>query len=266
MRIVRPPVTLTWRLPLLIGLAAAGVGVWILRPSFEQATAWASRGLVRVGEWTANRIGPAPSVRQLTRERDALRSQLLAVSLELSETKRQLETSQTLESLQAFLEEQSFRTVTAAIIAYSPDPGVESIVIQRGTAQGVVDGLAVITDRGIVVGTVIRTQTTTAVVRLLTDSQSRLLGKVQNQAQSRGLVVGERGLSLAMQFLPHQDQIAAGQTVVTSGLDPRIPPDLLIGTVEGVNLRAGELFQTARLRSPVEFSRLRVVAVVLGRQ
>lgn len=265
MQPVRSSVPFGSRLPYLLGLIGLAIVFWLFRPWLESFSAWAGSTVSRVGNWTADQLGPPENVSQLKRERDTLRAQLVSVSQELSATRLELETSQTLDILNAFLAEQSLRTITASVIAYSPDPGIESIVIQRGTDHGISDGLAVMTDRGIVVGKVIRTDSTTAVVRLLSDSQSRLLGKVQNQSQSRGLVVGQRGLSLTMEFLPHQDAIEPGQTVVTSGLEPKIPPDLLMATVERVNRKSGELFQTAQLQSPVDYLRLRVVAVVLGR-
>lgn len=251
------------RLVLLIlaGLSVAGLLVvsGIGRP-FE----WVSYPFSRVGAWL-QAIATPSNTAELVQERDALRQQLLAVSQRLSETQRQLETAQTIQQLESFFEQESLQAVMAFVIAYSPDPGIQSVVIQRGRRDGIEDGQAVITDTGVVIGTIVRTESTTATVRLATDSLSRILAKVQNESNSRGIVTGERGLSMVMNFIARNDRVESGQSVVTSGLDPKIPPDLLIGTIETTSSRAGELFQSAIIRTPVELQRLHAVAVVQSR-
>ncbi len=261
MRAVRRQTGFPLRAAGFIAVAVAMViGVWYY--GFGAVIGSVAQPLSRAGSWIATTFRPASSTRALTAERDDLRAQLLAVTTQLTEAQRKLETVSTLEQLEDFLQQQPYTSTVASVIAYSPDPGVQSVVIQRGRAHGLAPGQAVVTEHGVVIGTLSRVDAQTSIVRLVTDSQSQLLAKVQNDAQSRGIVSGERGLSLAMKFLPRNDQVTKGQTVVTSGLDPNIPPDLLIGTVEDTAAQAGELFQTAVIKSPVEFQRLRAVAVI----
>ncbi|MBI2984535.1 MAG: rod shape-determining protein MreC [Candidatus Kerfeldbacteria bacterium] len=218
----------------------------------------ATKAVGTVRRWL---VMPA-DVAALRHERDALQQQLLAVSQQLAEARGRLEVAANLSQLAEFLDQANISSITASVIAYSPDPGVQSIAIQRGRRHGVTEGLAVVASDGTMVGTVARVHNQTATVRLLTDGQSRVLAKVGNQSSSRGLIRGERGLTMIMEFIPKNDRLGPGQIVATSDLDPRIPPDLLIGTVEHVQLQPGALFQSARVRSATTFNRLGLVAVV----
>ncbi|MBI5467204.1 MAG: hypothetical protein HY975_03245, partial [Candidatus Kerfeldbacteria bacterium] len=80
---------------------------------------------------------------------------------------------------------------------------------------------------------------------------------------SLGVVKGERGLALRMEFIPKNDTVEPGQAVVTAGSEHSIPPDLLIGTIQQPSIRAGELFQNSTVTTSVDVQRLQVVAVVL---
>jgi rod shape-determining protein MreC len=255
MRLSRWLVLLASTVILIAGLIQFGGG---------SVLGWFSRPLSSAGQLVTERFNPSSAADDAA-EVKQLRAQLLAVSQRLTETQRQLEVTGSLGDLEEFLQDQPIQAIAALVIGYSPDLSIQSIVIQRGSRHGVEPGLAVITEQGIVIGIVTRADPTTSTVRLLIDTQSRLLTKVQNDAQSRGILIGERGLAVAMQFIPRNDVVTVGQTVVTSGLDPNIPPDLLIGTVQETTARAGELFQTAVVQTPIEFQRLNVVAVVRPR-
>lgn len=99
-------------------------------------------------------------------------------------------------------------------------------------------------------------------VLLITDRQSVLASRIQNQQQSPGVIRGERGLALQMGFIPKNDTVKNGDTVVTSGTEPLIPPDILIGSVASSSSRAGDLFQQAIITPSAPLERLRVVAVI----
>lgn len=238
------------------------MGVVLLRYGGGQTVSWVARPLAAVGTWFQDQFGPKQSLNDITRERDQLRDQLLAVSQRLATTQHQLEAVHALDQLETFLENQNIQADKTFVIGYSPDPGIQSIVIQLGEQDGIRVGQAVITETGVVVGVVTRVDASTSTVRLVIDSQSRILAKLQNDTQSRGIIVGERGISISMQFIPRNETVEQGTTAVTSGLDPLIPPDLLIGTIQETTTRAGELFQSAVIQSPIEFRRLSVVAVV----
>lgn len=265
MQAARRPNSVPVRFSVIAATVAAAVLLIVFHTWFSQVFSSVARPAASVGRWLSTHVQAPANIRSMQRERDQLRAELRQVSQQLAISQKKLEDSQTLANLDKFVNQAHLDAIVAAVIAYSPDPGVQSVVIQQGTDRGVAPGLAVITNDGILIGVVVRATTATATVRLLFDSQSKVLAKIQNEAQSRGLILGQRGLAIKLELIPRNDKVEAGQTVVTSGLDPKIPPDLLIGTVRSTTAEAGGLFQTADVSSPIEFNRLTAVAVVKAR-
>ena len=73
-------------------------------------------------------------------------------------------------------------------------------------------------------------------------------------------------MSGLIQILPESliNQIAAGDLVITSGLEPNIPRGLVLGSVDSIIKEVRNPFQTAIIRSPVDFNNLDYVLVIIG--
>ena len=221
------------------------------------------RPFVAAGQWLRHQFSFGQGADDLRQENARLQQQVTTLSLRLSESQQKLELDADIRAITSAIQPLRRQTVTAPVVTINPEPGVQSVVIQAGQDQGVRAGLAVIGTEGVMIGKVQKVLDTTSVVLLLTDTQVPVAARLQNEAQSPGLIRGERGLSLTMQFIPKNDQVQVGQTVVTAGTEANIPPDILIGTVERSSSRAGDIFQTAIISSPVQFNRIKAVAVIL---
>lgn len=144
-----------------------------------------------------------------------------------------------------FQEQDNDQAVTARVI-YEADDGVSRmLVLDRGAADGLSVGQAVVAGDGVIVGKVASVRQATAKVMLLTDSRSRLAVTVQNATETLGVLEGDRGLSLSMQLVPQTEALSAGQTVITSGLEPGIRRGLVVGTIDKVDRPPREPFQSA---------------------
>jgi rod shape-determining protein MreC len=74
--------------------------------------------------------------------------------------------------------------------------------------------------------------------------------------------VGGTGESmLVMKYVPNEDDVAAGQRVVTSGMDRIFPRDLPVGTI--VDIKAGSTFKQIRVRPAANLEQLQEVFVLL---
>lgn len=232
---------------------------------------WVSRLVIQsvypvvvAGRWVGEQAHLSPSNKRITQERDALRRQVSDLTNRVYESSVQLETVSSLEALKAFSQSTHRNIVTAAVIAASPDPGVQSIIINRGSDDGLRHGLLVVSEQGSVIGKLVTVRQAFSTVLLIPDRQSVIAARVQNAAQSPGIIRGERGLALQMGFIPKNDEVKNGQTVVTTGTEPDVPPDILIGTITSTSLRTGDLFQQAIVTPAAAFLRLHVVAVIVA--
>lgn len=162
-----------------------------------------------------------------------------------------------------FLEERPVKYVAAKIVTGISDPLSQSVIINRGRKDGITKGLAVVADKGILVGKVYEVRDNFSKVLLLTDSQSKVAATIQNLDLTIGLVEGQFGLSFAMTNIPQNQAVAEGDLIVTSGLEGNIPKDLLIAQVESVNQVESEIFKTAILKPVIPFNNLSYVLVII---
>lgn len=158
---------------------------------------------------------------------------------------------------------QNWRYVTADVIGRDVNGVVRVIFINAGTRDGVAVGDPVVTPAGLV-GRVTRVSATGASVLLITDQNSSVNARVQNQRNERGLVRGSLSGELVLDFIDINGELAEDQQVFTSGETQNFPPNLLIGQIDSVRLSRDELFRQASVRSLVEFDNLDLVLVIVN--
>ncbi|MEI6039799.1 MAG: rod shape-determining protein MreC [Candidatus Berkelbacteria bacterium] len=177
-------------------------------------------------------------------------AQLNEVSYENEILKKELKFSQS-QSLNMAL-------VPSAIIGRASGY-LKSVVIDKGEKDGVVKGQAVVSE-GFLVGIIKSVQADSAEVTLVTDYNS-LVPAILQDSRGTGLLRG--GLEgLVVEDIPLNIGTKNGESVVTSGLGGQIPAGLVIGKVQNLISKPGEIFQKVSIGSPIDFSRLEVLFVV----
>lgn len=214
------------------------------------------------GRWVSERSGLSIGGQQSDRERQELRQQVTELTVRLYEANLLLESSQAVEQLQNFARQTKRNLLLAHVITTSPDPGIQSIVVDQGSDDGVAVNQIAVAENGLVIGRVVNVRQNISTILLLSDRQSVIAARLQNKAQSAGVIRGERGLTLRMEFIPKNDDVQPGQIVVTAGLDADTPPDLLIGVVSATASRSGDLFQQATIKPAAELQRIKTVGIV----
>ena len=128
-------------------------------------------------------------------------------------------------------------TLAAEVIAGNPNPGMRTMTIDRGTADGVQADMAVIAPAGIV-GRVIGTPAAHAArVQLLID-RNAAAGAVTERTRAGGMVVGRReGSAAAMELVSNLADVKPGDAVVASGVDGIYPEGFMIGHGRDIGAR-----------------------------
>ena len=193
--------------------------------------------------------------RALDEENRRLRGELAALTELRQENAR-------LQQLLGFVEETSLPTLAARVIGEDASGWFRTIEIDRGSVDGIRDGLPVVNAAGLV-GRVVRTTPHTARVLLITDASSAVAVLVQDQ-RIRGICRGQGG-TLILDFALLQDDIQVGDGVITSGLGGVFPKGLVIGYVQAVQREQFGLFQTIEIDPAVDFAHLEEVLVLVGR-
>lgn len=158
-------------------------------------------------------------------------------------------------------ESPEFRRLTASVIGYDTSPLFRSIIIDKGSEDGVFVGKPVESARGLV-GQVFRTTGHSAMVILVTDNISSIPARL-GDTRATGIVRGGGlGGAMTMDWVDLEAQVDVGEVVYTSGLGGRFPQDMVIGRITDVEKREADLFQRAVVQPAVDFNSLEMVFVI----
>ena len=198
----------------------------------------------------------------LERERDSLRLEVLQLDeivYENNELRKALQ----------YKERVPLSLVAGRVLSRKPSNWYNTIVIDKGTANGVVADSPVIVsldENAALVGKVSKVLgENSAVVLLLTDEMCQVSAKLEN-TKEEGIVMGQRGTmrskpDLKLRYLSKEIDAKPGHQVVSSGAGELFPPNLKLGEV--VSVKVGVIDAQAVIKPAIDFDKIRDVFVVI---
>ncbi len=146
----------------------------------------------------------------------------------------------------------------------------QSAVIDKGSADGLLAGLAVVNStvignsiQGIVVGKITDVKEHISEIHLATSKNIKFAASILGENKTSGIASGELGLTIKMDFIPQTENIRQGDIVATSGLEKNIPRGLAIGRIGKVIKENNEVWQSASVEPLVDLDSLSIVSVLL---
>lgn len=144
------------------------------------------------------------------------------------------------------------------------------ILVDKGSRDGLFAGLAAVSSfgsggssQGVIVGKVINVKDNLSEIYLVTNKNCKLAAAIFGENKTSGIVAGELGLTVKMEFIPQTENIKAGDLVATSGLEQNIPRGLVIGRVVKVIKENNEVWQSAIIEPQINLDALSVVSILL---
>jgi len=155
--------------------------------------------------------------------------------------------------------------IAADVVAMTPGNWSASFTINKGQADGIQEGMIVITGEGLA-GRVVAVSPGTSVVQSIIDSASAFSVIVQ-RTRDQGIVSGLLDATYAtnvmqMQYLPTDSELVIGDSIITSALEGVYPKGLLVGYVKEVSRQTQEGTSYVVVRPAVDFSKIEHVFVV----
>ena len=144
--------------------------------------------------------------------------------------------------------------ITGVVLADSGSPFRQSVLLNVGARDGLVDGWATMDGIGLV-GRISGVAQNTARVILLTDANSRIPAIIQPSGQ-RAIVAGDNSAAPPLDFLENPDLVRPGDRVISSGDGGVFPAGLLIGQV------AADPGGRLRVRLAADYERLKFLRVL----
>ncbi len=203
------------------------------------------------------------NLEELKEENKELSQRITQLLNENNKLKSLVDEYQELNEQLKYIEEKEYNSVPARIIAQSTDQASQSLIINQGSDQGLVEGLAVIVEKGYLIGKIDSVEKNRATVVLTTDNFCQFTAKVQEKENAAGITRGQHGLSLNLELIPKTEEIQEQEIVVTAGLEENIPAGLIVGEIEKIDNPPGELWQTAILNILFDLRQVDVVNIIL---
>lgn len=211
-----------------------------------------------------------PKFPALVHENLALRTELMRRQAELAQWQEAARRAQEAQGLAeqsaagARGEPGALSGIVAEVIGRSLVPTQQTVWIDQGQQQGLALDEAVVDAFG-VVGRVAELHSTTALVMLLTDPDSRVAAMV-DRSREAGLLVGRGQGMCELIYLDVDADLQEGDRVVTAGLGGSFPKGLPLGTIVRItrNEQAGTAW--ASVRPEARLGRLEEVLCVFAKR
>lgn len=143
---------------------------------------------------------------------------------------------------------------------------ITSYIIDKGENEGLLAGMAIMSQEGIV-GQITETAKTWSIVETLSSENIAIHVTTVEDNKNSGILEGHIGSGqkqmAKISYLPIESSIKEGDSLVTSGLGKFYPPDFYIGKVVRVDEDKGNLMKTAIVETAVDFNDARMLFVIL---
>src|SRR5438270_1013792 len=223
---------------------------------FERALVWGQSSSGNLWHNYFYLRGVRAENRQLKEQIEQMRLEQVRLSEDAAQAHR-------LHTLLSFKEQFISKTVAAQVIGSSGSDMSRVIYIDKGENAGIRRDMAVMTADGIV-GKVLMVYPSVAQVLLISD-QSSGVGAILDKSRLQGVLRGAANGEIMLERVMSDEQVAAGDTVLTSGGDQIFPKGLPVGTVSKVG-NGRDLFLTVKIKPAADLSKLEEVLVLVEKQ
>ncbi len=214
-------------------------------------------------EWISGQVSWVLRGRGVDAENRTLRDENARLQEEVNRLREAEITANRLRLLLGFSESPP-KKISADIISLRPQ-GSDSLVIARGTKDGIRKYSVVVSPNG-VVGVAYDLAPTSSGILLASSLQSSIGCRIQRrESRAIGVCRGTGKGTMTMMYLSPEAEVKMGDIVITSGLAGEqgiFPPGLVIGKVDSVSRPGSGSSRTVTIRPSVDISKLEEVFVL----
>lgn len=190
-------------------------------------------------------------------ENKALKEQIAKLLSENSLYRKKLAEAQSLLSQQEHLDPTTYKLIPAHPIGIS-----RYLKIDKGTNSGLKLNQAVVVNDNYV-GKIIRSESQTANVLLLSDPDSKVAAFSQGlEGKAKGILIGQFSTEILLDKILHEEKINIGDLVYTDGTEGFLPRGLILGRVTKVLEQPTQVFKQAKVLPNFDIRDMELVYVI----
>ena len=166
-----------------------------------------------------------------------------------------------LKELLNFKKSIPYMSIAAQVIGRDPSNWSNSVIIDKGSINGIKDNMAAMSTRGLV-GRIVEVGQRSSKVLLITDPNLKVGITILRNRQG-AIMVGRPGGRCKAVYISLDSDAKAGDKVITAGFGSVFPKGILIGEIEKVGKEEGRLYKYAVIRPSQDLSKLEEVLCII---
>lgn len=205
------------------------------------------------------------NLRNAQDENSLLQQRVQELEVELKQSEDLEAENERLRSLLQLKDQSTYKILPAKVIGRDASLWFDSMIINRGSLDGVELNMPIVTDGGLV-GRVTAVSPLTAQIDLITRDKSGLGGVIGQLGTSNALgVVGGSGKKelLEMRYVPGIIEVQVGEKVYTTGQDGIYPAGLKIGEIVEVKSGSATVTHQILIQPSARLNSMQEVGVLL---
>ncbi len=195
------------------------------------------------------------------KENAELKKKVIELQIEEEKDREVLLENKRLRELIGLREHGENYITSAQVIAKGTDNWIHTLLLDKGAKDGVAKDMSAITPLGLA-GKITTASDSYSYLLLLDDINFSASVRLQD-SRAGGVLSGTGSRKCILKYVPFEDEVKAGDIVITSGLDMLFPPGIPVGYVTKVDSKsAGGDFQYIEIRPFQDSAKLEEVAIV----
>lgn len=217
--------------------------------------------LYKTGNYISNFIRSIKEIGTLRETNNKLQNEVEKLKKDNIKLQELINENQRLKQALEFKDKNSeIVTKSATIIGKNPGNWFNTFNIDIGTNEGIKPGMAVLDEKGNMIGEVTNVGSNWSKVLSIVDRDSSV-SAIDIRTRDNGIVRGDSNGGLIMIYLPLDAELIEGDIITTSDMS-KFPKGLIIGKVLKVTKEPGSLLKQAVIKPSADFERLEYVLVV----
>lgn len=206
------------------------------------------------------------SYEMLMQENENLRAQIADLEQAVRENEQAKEENVKLRELLNLSQKHTdFVFESAKVVSWNASNWASTFTISKGSQAGLEIGDAVVTEYGVLVGTVAELGTNWAIVDTVVDIGTSI-GVLVGAEETSAMLLGDYTLMssqyMKISFVAESGQVITGDIVVTSGAGGAYPQGLILGTVSSVHTEAAGQIEYAVVEPFTDLNALTQIFVI----
>lgn len=160
-----------------------------------------------------------------------------------------------------YKKKESFPSTTARVIGKDPSYWFQTIIVDRGENDGIIEGMVARNEKG-VVGQVIQVSANYSKI-LLANAPSSAIDAMVQKSRVRGILKGAGKNGFTLYYVLKNADVVVGDRIVTAGIGGVFPSGVPLGEVSAVRKKQRGMFQEIEVKPAVDFLRLETVFINL---